>query len=141
MKQYSRSALKVLGLVAGFAASIQGSSALAEAMARPSTPMVGQFCATDAARLARAVFSAPMAPTLGGRADCERPGAWATTAQARFAALAPITPPTTARIAAPATSPASAGALAPPLATPAGFGPAEAAATSSTWSLIEGAGL
>jgi len=135
MKQYSPSALKVLGLIAGFAASIQGPSALAEAVAKPSTPIFGQICETDAARLARAVFAPQMAPALGGRAVCERRGVLAAPAQAHFAALA-STPLTTARFAAP--SPAVAGALAPPLATAVGFAPAE---TQPPARDIESAGL
>ena len=137
MKQYSPSALKVLGLIAGFAASIQGPSALAEAVAKPSTSIIGQICETDAARLARAVFAQQMAPALGSRADCERRGVLAAPAQAHFAALA-STPLTTARFAAPAPSPAVAGALAPPLATAVGFAPAE---TQPPARDIESAGL
>lgn len=142
MKQYSHSALKVLGLAASVAISIHGSSALADAVAKPSTPMVGQMCETDAARLARAVFSPQTVPTLGGRAGCERPGVLAAPAQARFAALAPSTLLTTGRIAASALSPADAGALAPPLAPASGFAPADAATTFQPPARdIESAGL
>jgi len=135
MKQYSHSALKILGVVAGFAASIHGPSALAEAVTKPAAPMIAQVCETDAARLARAVFSLQVRTTLASSANCVGAGSAAVLAQGRIAVSAQTTAVVTAHSV--AVTPVAAGVdpFPPPLTTARGFEPAERLALGQPASL------
>ena len=135
MKQYSRSAAKVLGLVATFLASIHGPSALAEAVTKPATPMIAQVCETDATRLARAVFSPQVRTTIASSASCVHAGSAAVLAQGRIAVSAQTTAAVTARNV--AVTPVTAGVdpFPPPLTTARGFELAERLALGQPASL------
>jgi hypothetical protein len=132
MQPYSRTGPKVLSLLAALAASLHAPSALAEAVARPSPPIAGQMCATDAERLASAVFSLQASAAFAG-AGCVRPGSSATLAQGHFAVSprsAPLSAPPSAPLSAARTSgqapaPADVETFAPPLATAIDLAPSD----------------
>ena len=125
MKQYSRLGPKVLGLLATLVASVHAPSALAEAVAKPSPARVGQVCASDAARLASAVFSSPASAAFGAGAGCVRPGSSAALAQAHFAVSPQSAPFSAALISAQPPASADIDAIVPPLAAAIGVAPAD----------------
>src|SRR5215472_8253297 len=139
MKQCSPSAPKVLGLLATFLASIPAPAALAEAVAKPSAPVIGRMCETDAARLARAAFSQQAVSALAARAGCALPGSSAALAQRHFVASPVRAPFTAARIS--MQSPVGVDAFPPPLTTAIGFEPADVAPAQSSNLAVDGAAL
>jgi len=130
-----------LGLLATFLASIPAPAALAEAVAKPSAPVIGRMCETDAARLARAAFSHQAVSALAARAGCALPGSSAALAQRHFVASPVRAPFTAARISMQSPAPVGVDAFPPPLTTAIGFEPADVAPAQSSNLAVDGAAL